>query len=202
MSDWVQLDSTQFISLKSETAISCTLGKVYTYLERRNAYHGTPTIGASGTGWNIEEMKTHIEKLRVQGSHFEIVETPAVLIRGSSTTLLAAQGAISPQFKWGGPPFKKHGRIKFAGTSLGSLATTIHEAFPYTVLFASESQVYEATLPFQNHDSYTSDPGLPLGWWRKQSGCELRYILLTCARICVVLNREFATKITHGHCEG
>jgi hypothetical protein len=81
-----------------EPIIGLQLTKIYYYSEKRNAYHGTESslyYGKNAFHYDIDVIKSNIERNRKKGSYFTIYEIPALALKGRYRTIVFLDNAVN-----------------------------------------------------------------------------------------------------------
>lgn len=166
---------------EDEPVLSCFLSKVFHYWSGRNAYWGawsTESPGFASYALESESLKRRIEGERVQGSHFNIAEIPAIVLMGLKNELLLIDSSNTP--------FKSVPLESVAGNTLKSVAKSIqsHTSWRGKTFLTSFGQSRLPIFPFKVYDSYPQGPAIRLGWSSKRQPVDISYILALIAHNC------------------
>ena len=184
---WKQINWYVEPDFQDEPVRSCFLSKVFHYWSGRNAYWGswsTESPGFASYALDSELLKKRIEGERVQGSHFNIAEIPAIVLMGLKHDLMLIDSSNTP--------FKDVPLESVAGGTLKTLAKSIqtHTSWRGNTFLMSFGQSRRPILPFKVYDSYPQGPGLRLGWSEKRQSVDISHILALISHNCSQLQAE------------
>lgn len=164
-------------------ATSCYLTKLYHYSTSRNAWHGTEGGDSQISCYpSREDVEAEIERNRVRGTHFTIIETPAIVLRGEEYSVVLTEV--------GARPFAKTQDLAITSNTLRGIYAQIHGCFYVNGYISSNDNLVLPLLPYAAYGSDARGGDQPLGWIRsKRATPDISDITSLVMRICVFLNQ-------------
>jgi hypothetical protein len=132
----------------------------------------------------IETLKRHVEGARVQGTHFNIAEIPAIVLMGTKHDLLLIDSSNSP--------FNAVPLEAVTGKTLKSLAKSIHAHTSYrgSTFLVSFGYPPRPILPLKTYDSIPQGMDFSLGWSSSRQAIDIGHALSLIAHVCTTLQAE------------
>ncbi len=192
MTDWFPFEKRQEHDFEDEHVVSCYLGKLFQFCEKRNAWPHPPFEYGLRTHYPGDESfcpdlvsaKEKPEDRRKQGSVWVIRELPVIVISGGTRCLVVGEiNTGEPLF--GFIPLRK----KLLSLQDHGLHFEPRSEDAVFRIVCQRDRVPPAELPFYEHHS-DSRRGYPLGWDRSVAHYDLRAVLRVICRVNKCVQRE------------
>jgi hypothetical protein len=183
---WKRVSLRADVDFKDEPAQSCFLSKVFHYWSGRNAYWGTWSLseapGDAAYAPDPETLKRRIERERVQGTHFNIAEQPAIAIMGKTVDLLLTHTSATP--------FDVVALERVTGSTIVALAKAVHAETSWygNTFITTRGHARLAILPFKSYGSIPLGPGHRLGWSTYRQSVDIAALVALVGHIAVSLH--------------